>query len=126
MGGDNEAHFQMLSQGAGGEDLRSIVTLKNHLADMAKVAHTQAAAEAGRRLMPAWGIVNLIATVISSVICTILSKIIPGKTGAITIMSIKDVLTIVTCAQWDLAPLNWIGCVVNLIDSVLNTVFTFV
>lgn len=124
--GDNEAHFQMLSEGAGGEDLRSIVSLKSHLADMAKVGHAQAAAEAGRRLMPAWGIVNLIATVIGTVVCTLLSVVIPGKAAAITLMSIKDVLALVTCAQWGLAPLNWVGCIVNLINAVLVTIFTFV
>eukprot|EP00747_Dinoflagellata_sp_TGD_P153271 gnl/TRDRNA2_/TRDRNA2_177378_c0_seq1.p1 gnl/TRDRNA2_/TRDRNA2_177378_c0~~gnl/TRDRNA2_/TRDRNA2_177378_c0_seq1.p1 ORF type:complete len:392 (+),score=85.80 gnl/TRDRNA2_/TRDRNA2_177378_c0_seq1:107-1282(+) len=114
----NQAHMQMLTQSAGGEDLKSITALKNHLVNMQK--------EAGRRLMPAWGIVNMIATVVSTVICTLLSVVIPGKAGALTIMSIKDVIAIVTCAQWSLAPLNWIGCVVNLLNAVLITIFTFV
>merc|ERR1712139_619446 len=104
--GDDEdgqaAHMQMLNQGAGGEDLRAIGTLKDHLANIQKAGQM-----AGRRLMPAWGIINMIATVVSTVVCTALSVIVPGKIGAITIMSIKDVIAIVTCVQWNLAPLNW-------------------
>jgi len=114
----NQAHMQMLTQGAAGEDLKAISALKSHLANMQK--------EAGRRLLGAWDIVNLIATVISTVVLTALSVVIPGKAGALTIMSVKDVIAIVTCVQWGLAPLNWIGCVVNLLNAVLVTIFTFV
>jgi len=114
----NQAHMQMLTQGAGGEDLKAIAALKSHLANLQQ--------EAGRRLLGAWDIVNLIATVISTVVLTALSVVIPGKAGALTIMSVKDVIAIVTCVQWGLAPLNWIGCVVNLLNAVLVTIFTFV
>merc|ERR1712196_248772 len=114
--------MQMLSQGAGGEDLRAITALKDHLATI----HQQAGQMAGRRLLPAWGIVNMIATVVSTVVCTLLSVVVPGKVGAITLMSVKDIITIVTCVQWNLAPLNWVGCVVNLLNAVLITIFTFV
>lgn len=124
----NEAHMQMLNQGAGGEDLRSITSLKSHLANHKGVGQMveKVGQMAGRRLMDAWGIVNLIGTVIGTVILTLLSVVIPGKVGAIIIMSAKDILAVVTCAQWQLAPLNWIGCVVNLINAVLVSIYTFV
>lgn len=118
---DHDAHLQMLNQGAGGEDLVSIAEVKNHL------NHGETGGEvAGRRLMGAWAIVNLIGSIIGSIVCTLIGALVPGKTAAYITMGLNEALTVVTCAQWALAPLNWVGCVINLINSVLVTIFTFV
>lgn len=117
---EDDANFQIVSQANRQQDMQSINDLKNHLNPI------KASDEVARRLMGVWPIVNIIGSIVVTVICTIIGAVVPGITGGLIVGGLKALITIVTCVEWHMAPLNWIGCVINLVNSVLMVLFMFV